>query len=35
MSTELVLDVGWLAITGVAELLPAEVDWVLVADCVN
>jgi hypothetical protein len=35
MSTELVLDVGWLALTCVVEPLPVEADCVLVAGCVD
>jgi len=35
MSTELVLDVGWPALTWVVEPLPGEADCVLVAGCVD
>jgi hypothetical protein len=35
MSTELALVVGWLVLTGVAELPPVAVDCVLVAGCAD
>jgi hypothetical protein len=34
-STELVLDIGWLALTCVVEPPPVEADCVLVAGCVD
>jgi hypothetical protein len=35
ISAELVLFVGWLVFTGLAELQPVEVDCVIVAGCVD